>query len=492
MSVQSRVSRRQFLKAAAGSAALLGLAGCVAPVAPAGSSAPAAAVDSIRVLVVGDPFQFALEKIVGNFAEQSGVQVNLESLSYDALNARLATSFVSGASDADVVTVDQMWNSQYYDNQWIVALDDYIAADNATNLGDFIPEVLHSLNTWRGHIVTLPIASYAQGVMYRTDVYESLGLAAPPKTAAEAGDWTWDAYLEQIGQLDGQDVNGTTLHGTVICGAQPVPVVHMYSQLGASYGARWFQQFPEAPWDFTPTINSPENIAGLAAYKQLYDRSPDEAINYVWFDAGTRFSQGDIGAFFWWTPYFYLIKNNGYMTGELSTIVENYDVGMLPHAAGRAPLVSLGGWSLGMPSSTDKKDAAWQFIQWATGAEAQKQMALVPDYNYQFSDFGRRSLYADADLRAIYPYLDVQLELMGQGNGKLVRPPMPIYTSLEAVYGLNINQVLSGGLTPEQGLATTDTLFRNVLQGNFMLPYQFESYNDTPESTQELIARLAG
>jgi multiple sugar transport system substrate-binding protein len=119
-------------------------------------------------------------------------------------------------------------------------------------------------------------------------------------------------------------------------------------------------------------------------------------------------------------------------------------------------------------------------------------MALVPDYNYQFSDFGRRSLYADADLRAIYPYLDVQLELMGQGNGKLVRPPMPIYTSLEAVYGLNINQVLSGGLTPEQGLATTDTLFRNVLQGNFMLPYQFESYNDTPESTQELIARLAG
>jgi len=81
---------------------------------------------------------------------------------------------------------------------------------------------------------------------------------------------------------------------------------------------------------------------------------------------------------------------------------------------------------------------------------------------------------------------------MGQGNGKLVRPPMPIYTSLEAVYGLNINQVLSGGLTPEQGLSTTDTLFRNVLQGNFMLPYQFESYNDTLESTQELIARLAG
>jgi multiple sugar transport system substrate-binding protein len=495
MTTQSGLSRRQFLKAAAGSAAMLSLAGCVAPVAvpaPAGAGAPAVAVDAIRVLVVGDPFQFALEKIVDNFAELSGVEVNLESLSYDALNARLATSFVSGSSDADVVTVDQMWNSQYFDNQWIVALDDYIKADSDTNIGDFIPEVLYSLNTWRGHVVTLPIAAYGQGVLYRTDVYETLGLTPPPQTAADAGDWTWDAYMAQIGQIDGQDVDGTQMHGTVICGSQPVPVVHMYSQLGASYGARWFQQFPEAPWDFTPTINSPENVAGLAAYKQLYDMSPDEAINYVWFDAGTRFSQGDIGAFFWWTPYFYLVKNNGYMTGEKATVIDAYDVGMLPHAEGRDPLVSLGGWSLGMPSSTNKKQAAWDFIKWATGAEAQKQMALVPDYNYQFSDFARKSLYEDAEVRAIYPYLDVQLELMGQGNGKLVRPPMPIYTSLEAVYGLNINQVLSGTMTPEQGLQTTDTLFRNVLQGNFMLPYQFESYDDTLENTQQLIAELGG
>ncbi|GIV69792.1 extracellular solute-binding protein [Caldilinea sp.] len=497
MNTRDGFSRREFLKAAAGGAVMFGLAGCVAPVvtpaqAPIGDGAPPAQVDAIRVLVVGDPFQFALEKVVGAFTEKTGIAVNLESLSYDALNARLATSFVSGSSDADVVTVDQMWNSQYYDNQWIVALDDFIKADRETNLGDFIPEVLYSLNTWRGHIVTLPIAAYGQGVMYRTDVFDALGLASPPKTAAEATDWTWDVYMNQVSQINGQTVDRVRMYGTVICGSQPVPVVHMYSQLGASYGARWFKQFPEAPWDFTPTIKSPENIAGLTAYKKLYAMSPDEAINYVWFDAGTRFSQGDIGMFFWWTPYFYLVKNNGYMTGEESVIIDRYDVGMLPHAEGRDPLVSLGGWSLGIPSSTTKKQAAWEFIKWATGAEAQKQMALVPDYNYQFSDFARQSLYEDAEIREIYPYLDVQLELMRQGNGKIVRPPMPIYTSLEAIYGLNINQALSGSMTPEQALETTDTLFRNVLQGNFMLPYQFESYDDTLENTKRLIGELGG
>ncbi len=492
MNSSFRLSRRQFLRSAAGSAVILGLAGCTVPVAPAqNAQLPAAEVTDIRVLVVGDPFQFALEKLTGDFTAESGINVNLESLSYDALNARLAASFVSGSADADVVTVDQMWNSQYFDNGWIEPLDDYIRRDADTAIDDFIPEVIYSLNTWRGHIVTLPIAAYAQGTIYRTDVLDELGLDAPPTDPAAADGWTWDAYMEMVGQIQGKNIGGTDMFGTVVCGAQPVPIVHMYTQLSASYGTRWFQSFPEAPWDFTPTINSPENLAALNAYKALYDMSPPEAINYVWFDAGTRFSQGDIGMFFWWTPYFYLVKNNGYMTGEAASIIDSYDVGLLPAAEGQAPLTSLGGWSLGIPTSTNKKDAGWDFVKWATSAATQKKMGQIPDYNYQFSDFARQSLYEDAELREIYPYLDVQLELVHQGNGKISRPPAPIYTSLEGVYGLNLNQALSGSATPEQSLEATNTLFTNLLTGNFLLPYNLESYDDTLENTRALLQDLA-
>ena len=110
MSLKQSYSRRTILKAMAGGVAMAGLAACVAPTVPAemaeGGGLPAAETTDISVLVVGDPFQFALEKIVGEYGETSGVNVNLESLSYDALNARLAASFVSGSSDADVVTVN--------------------------------------------------------------------------------------------------------------------------------------------------------------------------------------------------------------------------------------------------------------------------------------------------------------------------------------------------------------------------------------------------
>jgi multiple sugar transport system substrate-binding protein len=64
-----------------------------------------------------------------------------------------------------------------------------------------------------------------------------------------------------------------------------------------------------------------------------------------------------------------------------------------------------------------------------------------------------------------------------------------VYTSLEAVYGLQINQVLSGA-DPAAALETTNTLFSNILSGNQFLPYEGESFDDTLESTVALIDSL--
>src|SRR5215212_4777810 len=456
--------RRDFLKGASGGVAGL-LASRSAAAQTPSAATPAAASSSagktIRVLVVNDPFDYSLQAIKDQFTAQTGINIIYESLAYDQLNARLATSFISRDADTDVK--------------------------------DFIPEILYSLNTWRGKMLTLPIAAYGQGVVYRKDIFEANSIEAPPTDTANAAGWTWERYREIAKSLQGTDFEGTKLFGTVICGAQPVPIVHMYTQLAASFGARWFKSFPTPPWDFTPTINSPENVEALTFYKSLYDLSPPEAINYVWFDAGTRFSQGDIGMFYWWTPYFYLTKNDGYMTGTPSVVQDQLGYGVLPKLSDDAEqTVSLGGWSLGIPSSAANQEEAWQFVKWATGADAQKKMALVPDFNYSFSDFARTSLYSDPELQEIYPYLDLQLKIMQQGNGKAVRPPAPGYTTLEGVYGLQLNQALTGALTPEEALSTTETLWNNILAGLLLVPYSGESYDDTLENTQALIDKLAG
>jgi multiple sugar transport system substrate-binding protein len=479
------LSRRSVLKGVSGTALALSSFGPL--VGPSRALAQGAKV--VRVLSVEDPFFFSMKAMIPDFEKETGLKVELESLSYDALQARLVSAFVAKSSDADVIAVDQMWLGQYLDNGWIIPLNDYIAKDKDIDFGDFIPEVLYSSNMWRGQIATLPMAAYAQGVMYRKDIFDQFKIAAPPTQTTEA--WTWDAYLNMLKSFAGKEFGGAPLFPTVVCGSQPSPIVHMFTQISASLGANWFKAFPKAPWNFEPQLTGPAWIQSVNLYRELYKLSPPEAINYVWFDAGTRFAKGDVAMFYWWTPYFYLVKNSGYMTGKKSDVMGKFGVGAMPKAAGVDQTISLGGWSLGVPSSSDKQDAGYAFIKWATSKATQKKMALWPDLNYQFSDFGRASLYKDEEIKAIYPYLDVQYDMMKQGNGKVTRPPVPGYTALESVLGLTLNQLLTGAGDPKAALETVNGLFTSILKGNLMIPYQKESFDDSLGAAKALISKLS-
>ena len=474
----SFISRRNLLKSGA----------ALAGAASLGSFSRSASAQSktLRVLVAGDPFYYALDGIKDRFKEQTGIEAQIESISLEALQARLTSSFINGEPDADVISVDQMWLGQYLESKWISPLDEYIKADSDTNIEDFIPQVLYSMNTWRGQVGTLPVAAYGQFVLYRKDFAEAGGFKIPTD-----GSWSWAEYLEMTAAMNGKDFDGQKMTGTVVAGQQPAPIVHMFTQLAASMGTRWFKSFPASgEWDFEPTIDSPETVEALKTFIGLYKNSPPESVGYNWFDAGMRFAKGDIGMFYWWTVYSYLCKKDGYMSGKDSVVADQIGIARLPHGPGEQT-ISIGGHSLGMTANTALKDESWQFIKWAASAETQKEMALYDKFGHQFSDFSRPSLYDDAELVKLYPALPAQYAELKRGNGKIVRPPCPVYTTLEGIYGLNLNKALSGALTPEQALSDTSSYFTNILKGNFLIPYSQESYNDTLDATKELMASLA-
>ena len=225
---------------------------------------------AITVLGVQDPWYFALEEVLPEFEQATGIKVNLEGLAWDALQARLATSFITKDPGVDLISVDDCRLSQFAENAWIIPLTELIEKDKAeVKMNEFVPEVIYASSTWRGDVYTLPIAVYSQFVMYRTDLLEKAGLEAPPTEFADW--WTWDKYMEYVKKLDAL---GDDVYGTVVVGAQPVPIVHMYTGLEVSKGVRWFKQFPETPWDFTPMVNSEKSINALKYYLELYKHSP--------------------------------------------------------------------------------------------------------------------------------------------------------------------------------------------------------------------------
>ena len=96
------ISRRDFLKRAGATGAALALSPYIF------STASAQTNKTIKVLTVGDPWDFSLRVVLDQFTEQTGIGVEVEGLSYTALQNRLINSFITRTSDADVITVDQM------------------------------------------------------------------------------------------------------------------------------------------------------------------------------------------------------------------------------------------------------------------------------------------------------------------------------------------------------------------------------------------------
>ena len=131
--VKSQVSRRSVLKGIGATTA--------ASVFPASRRA-LAQKKSIRVLVVADPFYYALNGVAGQFREETGIEASIESLSYDALQARLVSSFVSGQPDADVISVDNIWLGQFVDEGITANLDSYYA--NWADKADIVPAYANS------------------------------------------------------------------------------------------------------------------------------------------------------------------------------------------------------------------------------------------------------------------------------------------------------------------------------------------------------------
>jgi len=455
---------------------------------------------TIRVIGVQDPYWFPLKDLIPEFEKKYGIKVEYEGVSYYETRLRAISAFVAKSPEIDVVLVDQMWVAEYADAGWLVPLDDYIRRDkDEVNPTDFIPEVVHALSFWRGKIWTLPMAAYGQLVMYRKDVFDKLGLKHPPKSFKEDYDWwTWDKYLEYVKTIHGKTIDGVKFYGTVEVGQQPAPIVHKWTQYLIGMGGRWFETYPKAPWNFTPVIQEKGKPA-LELFLTLYKYSPPESIEYFWFDAGTRFGKGDIGILLWWTPYCYLIKQPEYMVPGKSAVVGKYDVALPPHPkgwkVGDHPIMSIGGWSYGISAFSKHKEEAWAFIKWATSYETQKKMGLLHDRkwgSYQFSDFVRYSLYKDPDLIKVYPWLPTQLEAWKVGNGKVSRPMIPIYFTLEGILGRYLNEAMAGKITVDDAFKHIVDEFTMVLKQNFYLPkYAGPSFNDTPEVVAKHLKELA-
>ena len=305
-----------------------------------------------------------------------GEKVKLIELSAEADQQR--TALVNAArinSNAyDVVSLDNVWVSEFAANRWVVELPE----DELKN--DDILEPVWKTGVYKDKLFAVPFHTDAPVMFYRKDFLKQAGVAVPK---------TWEEVktaIDKVRALPGHENIGgfggqfAKYEGLTCCTSE-----FIHTAGGGFYDA-----------DNQVIVDSAESVTGLQwlidGFSQGY--IPKESLEWKEEDGRNAFEKGDLLFYRQW-PYQY--ANNKESLGT-----EKFDVAALPSINGKDFVSTLGGHNCAITKGSKNKATALKFVKWWISEDSQryqlKTQTLAPILG---------SLYEDSELLKDFPYLPI-------------------------------------------------------------------------------------
>jgi len=314
----------------------------------AGGGGGGAGTTTITLAAVDNPSMADLKKLVGDFqSAHSNITVKIVTLPEGDLRQQVTQDVAANSGKYDLFTIGTYEVPLWAKKGWIENLSPYIAKDPSYAPDDLIPGIRGALS-YNSNLYAVPFYGESSMLMYRKDL-----LAAKGQTMPDHPTWDQVAAIANAVNNPGAGLNGICLRGLPSWGEQLAPLDTVVN----TFGGRWF----DPQWN--ATLNSPQWKSALTFYVNLLKTAGEpgapnagfteclQAYNAgkvaMWYDAtvAASFFTGDAA------------KNSGYAYAP--TKVKDWSGW-------------LWAWSLGMPSSSKKKDAAWTFADWATSKDYAK------------------------------------------------------------------------------------------------------------------------
>ncbi len=343
------IRRSAVLTAAAGlSVVLAGCAGAGGGGGGGGGGEGEGGGDSIDVIMVNNPQMEDLETLVGQFEEESGIQVNLTVLPENDVRDSIQTDFAAQSGQFDVATISNYEVPFFSTNGWIANLDEYVENDEDFDQDDILAPIADGLRGEDGSLYAQPFYGESSFLMYRMDVFEAQGLTMPENP-------TWDEVAALAAQLDGAepDMKGICLRGLTGWGQVFAPLTTVVN----TFGGTWFDE------NFDAQVNSPEFVEATQFYVDLVTQHGEPgAANAGFTECLNSFQQG--GTAMWYDA----TSAAGSLEAEGSPVAGK--VGYAPAPVKETDSSGwLYSWAWGIQEASDNKDAAWEFVSWASSKE---------------------------------------------------------------------------------------------------------------------------
>lgn len=443
------------------------LAACAAPAAaPAGDAAPAgeAAADAgsgeavtLTVATVNNPDMQVMEGFTDVFEETyPGINLEWVVLPENELRGRVTTDTATGAGSFDVVTVGTFEVPIWGQNGWIESIDALAEANPDSvqpdyDFEDLLPAVVAGLSN-EGEMYALPFYGESSFTMYNKAMFDAAGLEMPEQP-------TWEQIAEFACQLHDPDNGqyGIVLRGLPGWGQGMAPM----TTVANTFGARWFDE------EWMPQLTSPEWVEAVTFYANLMQECGAPGVTGIGFtEALNLMSQGQAAMWVDATVAAGFLANSDVGPDMAYALAP---VGPVPK--GNAWLWS---WSLAIPSTSEHKAEALQFITWATSKD---YINLVAEENgwAAVPPGTRTSTYENQAYLDAAPFAALTLQSMLNADPTdATRDPVP-YTGIQFVaipefqgIGTDVSQFIAdaliGNITIEEALERGQALTLEVME----------------------------
>ncbi len=390
--------------------------------APTGSGDKPYAGTTLRVLAANHPWADALKPLLTDFESKTGIKVNFEQYGEDQLTQKLTTEFTAGSSDVDAFMQRPLQEAKLFaQSGYYQDLNKY-AKDTAKTPADFdfADFSKASLETEAvGDMLTgMPIVVEAEVLYYRKDLLQNAGISVP-KTLDElkaAAAKLTDKSKEQYG---------------FVARGQRSPAVTQFSSFLYSFGGDWFDLKSKKA-----TLNTPEALQAFSFYGDLLKNyGPPGTLNMSFPQASAIFAQGKVAMY---TDANSIYQNM--LDPTKSQVADKTGIAPFPAGPKGANMYNVTSWGVSMSAKSDKKDATWEFIKWATSKEIvtkTQSTGAVPG--------ARKSVFETAEGKSKFP-ADWSAAQNASANGRGYDRPLVVQVQkARDIIGTVITAAIEGG-----------------------------------------------
>ncbi len=372
----------------------------------------------IRLLALRAWFTDHWKANLPEFEKLTGIKVVIEDYPEDPFRQKLAVEMSAKSKSVDVFTTGTMREGrQFFTSGWYGDLTPLISDPASTSAewdkSDFI-EAVWKAHQFDGKQVAVPVQANVQLLYYRKDLFDAAGLK-PPKNLDEL-----EAAAKKLH-------NPPSVYGFVARGRK-TQAPYTWSHWLYADGGSWL-----AP-DGKPGINTPAALAAVNQYVRLLRTYGDPGVTDNGpMEVQTQFLQGRaamiLDAVSW----------AGLFSDPTKSKVAGKWAGALAPPGSAGVTYELWAWSLAMSPFSEKKKAAWLFIQWATSKEMQKPL------HFRSFPMPRKSLWTDPEWKSkLEPgYYEAAMTQV-QSARPIGHPPFVASPEITDIVGIAINNALAG------------------------------------------------